>query len=90
MSQIGERQKVGGRVLATIGRTPRRTTRRFNRLKGSIADLLQPAILRPPTFWRSPNSFAARSLQLRSNNGKRSGSCSCLGQQSSTSRESET
>ena len=32
---------------------PRRTTRGINRLKGSVAALLQPAILRPPTFWRS-------------------------------------
>src|SRR5271165_2593938 len=51
-----ERQKVGGPVLATIGRTPRSTTRRINRLKGTVADLLQPAIFRPPTFWRSPES----------------------------------
>lgn len=51
---VGERQKVGGRVLATMGRTPRSTTRRINRLKSTIADLLQPAIFRPPTFWRSP------------------------------------
>src|SRR5271166_3187503 len=50
----GERQKVGGPVLAAIGHTPRRTTRGINRLKGSVADLLQPAIFRPPTFWRSP------------------------------------
>jgi len=50
---VGERQKVGGRVLATMGRTPRSTTRRINRLKSTIADLLQPAIFRPPTFWRS-------------------------------------
>src|SRR5271167_1052 len=48
-----ERQKVGGPVLATMGRTPRSTTRRINRLKSAVADLLQPAIFRPPTFWRS-------------------------------------
>ena len=47
---VGERQKVGGRVLATMGRTPRSTTRRINRLKSTIADLLQPAIFRPPDF----------------------------------------
>ena len=37
-------------MLATIRRTPRRTTRGINRLKGSVADLLQPAILRLPDF----------------------------------------
>src|SRR5271169_1059813 len=54
ISKRGERQKVGGPVLATMGRTLRRTTRGINHLKGSVADILQPAILRPPTFWRSP------------------------------------
>src|SRR5271157_2723449 len=54
--QCGERQKVGGPVLATMGRTPRSTTRRINRLKSTVADLLQPPIFRPPTFWRSPIS----------------------------------
>src|SRR5271169_4560673 len=51
---IRERQNVGGPVLAAIGRRPRRTTRRINRLKGTVADLPQPAIFRPPTSWRSP------------------------------------
>src|SRR5271157_605023 len=32
----------------------RRTTCGINRLKVSVAALLQPAILQPPTFWRSP------------------------------------
>ena len=53
----GSHGNAGVRGSVRVGdlrRTPRRTTRRFNRLKGSIADLLQPAILRPPTFWRSP------------------------------------
>jgi hypothetical protein len=54
IGHLRERQKVGGPVLATIGRRPRRTTGGINCLKGSVADLLQPAILRPPTFWRSP------------------------------------
>ena len=50
----GEHQKVGGPVLATMGCTPRSTTRGMNRLKGTVAASLQPAIFRPPTFWRSP------------------------------------
>src|SRR5260370_39231276 len=37
-------------VLATIGRPARRTTRRIDHLTAAVADLLQPAILRPPTF----------------------------------------
>jgi hypothetical protein len=53
MQQHESAKKSGGPVLATIGRTPRRTTRGIDRLKGSVAGLLQPAILRPPTFWRS-------------------------------------
>ena len=37
-SRSGERQKVVGPVLATIGRTARRTTFRVNRLKGTVAN----------------------------------------------------
>src|SRR5271165_5703933 len=50
------RQKVGGPVLTTVGRTPRRTTRRMNRLKGTVADLLQPRYSDPRLFGalRSP------------------------------------
>jgi hypothetical protein len=46
MIHNGERQKVGGPVLTTVGRTPRRATRRMNRL-----------IFRPPTFWHSPKNL---------------------------------
>jgi hypothetical protein len=46
----GERQKVGGPVLATVGHTARRTTRGINRLKGSVADLLQPCDTPTPDF----------------------------------------
>ena len=37
----------------------RRTTCGINGLKGSVAALLQPAILQPPTFWRSRNPRAS-------------------------------
>jgi hypothetical protein len=47
---VGERQKVGGPVLTTVGRTARRTTRGINRLKGSVADLLQPCDTPTPDF----------------------------------------
>src|SRR5271165_3855633 len=43
-----------GSGVGDHGATPRSTTRRINRLKSTIAHLLQPAIFRPPTFWRSP------------------------------------
>ena len=43
-------KKSEGPVLATIGRTPHRTTRGMNHLNGTVADLPQPAIFRPPLF----------------------------------------
>src|SRR5208282_4678289 len=47
-------KKSGVRHLMTIGRTARRTTRGINRLKGSVGDLPQPAILRPRLFGALP------------------------------------
>ena len=46
----GERQKVGGPALATIGRTPPRATRGINPLKGTVADVSHRAIIRTPDF----------------------------------------
>ena len=40
--------------MATIGRTPRRTTRGINRLEGSVAALLQPSNSDPRLFGALP------------------------------------
>ena len=49
----GDRQKVGGSGTGDHRPTLCRTTLRINRLKGAVADLPQPSIFGPPTFWRS-------------------------------------